>query len=387
MFGLWESHASCALDGRRASLDDAYVAFLARTGPRPSEAVEEILSDRWAAAIRIDRFVSEPPTPDHVDRIARLLEPGRRNAIRRHTRMREPETPSLVTARPLLGEGRIRRNLKRLLVWTDAPATPRLFLEVRPRPDARSGPRMDPLLTAAVLHARILELHPYRHANGRLARLLSTMHLVRHGLLNLPILGLNRWLLDHEDEYLSRLRAVCDDGAWEPWLTFFLGGVERAASDLARRIGRRERLRDETFERLTAGGGDAPFARSRVDLNRLLDVVFRFPYVGARHLGAAGVARRQTAARHLRTSTDLGLLSPRPVGTEVLYRNEALLDLLEEPPADPHEHDALARPARASSIPNHEIDEAKNRPAETPRPPAPREPERAAVTAPDRPRS
>lgn len=47
--------------------------------------------------------------------------------------------------------------------------------------------------------------------------------------LPLPVLKENR------DEYINRLQAIRDEGAWEDWLAFFLDGIAQVASEATQR--------------------------------------------------------------------------------------------------------------------------------------------------------
>ncbi len=49
----------------------------------------------------------------------------------------------------------------------------------------------DPLVRMAVLHHQFESIHPFSDGNGRTGRILNLLHLVLHGLLDLPVLYLN----------------------------------------------------------------------------------------------------------------------------------------------------------------------------------------------------
>ena len=56
----------------------------------------------------------------------------------------------------------------------------------------------------------------------------------------------------------------------------------------------------------------------------LIEVIFRHPYTKIQFLVDANLAKRQTASTYLQTLAGLGVLSPRKIGREVYYINEAL---------------------------------------------------------------
>ena len=51
------------------------------------------------------------------------------------------------------------------------------------------------------------------------------------GLLPEPLMVLSGYLKHHQSEYYQRLSAVRTAGDWEAWVSFFLRGVEGAATD------------------------------------------------------------------------------------------------------------------------------------------------------------
>lgn len=95
------------------------------------------------------------------------------------------------------------------------------------------------LIKIGLAHAQFETIHPFLDGNGRVGRLLITFLLCEHGILKRPLLYLSYYLRRHRTEYYERLQAVRDDGAWEPWLSFFLRGVRdvsEGATDAARRL-------------------------------------------------------------------------------------------------------------------------------------------------------
>ena len=87
----------------------------------------------------------------------------------------------------------------------------------------------DPLVRMAVLHHQFESIHPFYDGNGRTGRILNLLHLVLHGLLDLPILYLSRYIVRHKDQYYRGLQSVRDSGAWEPWILYMLQAVEETA--------------------------------------------------------------------------------------------------------------------------------------------------------------
>lgn len=88
-----------------------------------------------------------------------------------------------------------------------------------------------PLVRAGLIHVQFETIHPYLDGNGRIGRLLITLLLQQEGVLSAPLLYLSLYFKRHQDEYYRRLAAVCREGDWEGWTTFFLEGVSTIADE------------------------------------------------------------------------------------------------------------------------------------------------------------
>ena len=82
---------------------------------------------------------------------------------------------------------------------------------------------LPPLVKIALAHVQFETIHPFLDGNGRVGRLLITFLLTESGVLHKPVLYLSHYFRQHRQEYYEHLQAVRDRGAWEAWLTFFLG--------------------------------------------------------------------------------------------------------------------------------------------------------------------
>lgn len=92
------------------------------------------------------------------------------------------------------------------------------------------------LIQLGLIHVQFETIHPFLDGNGRLGRLLITLLLCARGALREPLLYLSLYFKTHRAPYYEHLQRVRTEGAWEPWLQFFLEGVEstaRQASDTA----------------------------------------------------------------------------------------------------------------------------------------------------------
>jgi Fic family protein len=113
--------------------------------------------------------------------------------------------------------------------------------------------------------------------NGRTGRLLITFWLVERGILRKPVLYPSLFFKQHRDEYVGRLQAIRDDGAWEAWLTFFLDGIAQVATEATETATKILELRERDRALVLA----AP-RRGSANALLLLDSLFRFPVTTAR---------------------------------------------------------------------------------------------------------
>jgi Fic family protein len=92
-------------------------------------------------------------------------------------------------------------------------------------------PRRTPtLIKAALAHVQFETIHPFLDGNGRLGRLLITLLLCAEGALAEPTLYLSLYFKQERSAYYDHLQRVREDGTWEEWLSFFLTGVNSAAT-------------------------------------------------------------------------------------------------------------------------------------------------------------
>ncbi|MCV2449286.1 Fic family protein [Paracoccus sp. DMF] len=129
------------------------------------------------------------------------------------------------------------------------------------------------LIRLGLIHAHFETLHPFLDGNGRMGRLLITFCLCEQEALTKPVLYLSHYLKQNRMRYYDHLQATRDDGAWEPWLKFFLRGVGEVAneaSNTARKIVQmREQHRQTLIEELGKGAGNGL---------KLLESMYRRPY-------------------------------------------------------------------------------------------------------------
>ena len=174
---------------------------------------------------------------------------------------------------------------------------------------------LDPLVKLAVMHYQFEAIHPFTDGNGRTGRILNVLFLIERKLLDVPVLYLSRFILQEKRAYYDGLRAVTEQGAWEPWLLYMLRGIETTAQSTRERIEAIRTLLDEWIDR-------ARHEIPKIYTKDLMEAVFRLPYSKVQFLEDLGMGTRITATKYLRALVDLGLLKPIKRGRDTYYFNE-----------------------------------------------------------------
>lgn len=140
----------------------------------------------------------------------------------------------------------------------------RLFAFIN-REDNRS-----PLIDAAMAHYQFEAIHPFADGNGRVGRMLITLMLIAGGTLPQPLLYISPYLERNKDRYIDLMYAVSRDGAWEPWIAFFLDAVAASAGETIAVVERLQNLQREYRERFQT-------ARRSALMLRIIDLAFERP--------------------------------------------------------------------------------------------------------------
>lgn len=179
----------------------------------------------------------------------------------------------------------------------------------------------DPLVQMAILHYQFESIHPFYDGNGRTGRILNLLHLVLHGLLDIPVLYLSHYIVRQKAEYYKGLQAVREQGAWESWILYMLRGVEETSIDTLRRVTGIRTLMQATKERLQR---DLP----KIYSHDLLNNLFRHPYTKIDFIERDLQVSRPTAMKYLEALAAAGVVRKLKIGRTNFYINESLFALL-----------------------------------------------------------
>ena len=83
------------------------------------------------------------------------------------------------------------------------------------------------LVNAAVIHEQFETIHPFADGNGRLGRMLIPLFLFKEREIEMPWLFLSEAIEKEKFRYYKMLNDVRTNNAWNEWIKFFLGIVDR----------------------------------------------------------------------------------------------------------------------------------------------------------------
>ena len=146
--------------------------------------------------------------------------------------------------------------------------------------DDRNG--LPLLVDAALIHYQFETIHPFADGNGRVGRMLITLHLFAAKVVKQPMLYLSPTLERRKDEYIDRMYNVSKTGDWIGWIRFFLDMVTLSCHAAIATADRLLSVQRDYRERLQKAGRSA-------NLLNIVDLLFRSPILSipqiAEHLG------------------------------------------------------------------------------------------------------
>lgn len=119
------------------------------------------------------------------------------------------------------------------------------------------------LVNAAVIHEQFETIHPFADGNGRVGRMLIPLFLFKEHEIEMPWLFLSEAIEKEKFRYYKMLNDVRTNGAWNEWIKFFLGIVNRQCIKYEGNIQKIEELYASSLSKI-----------SNISSSRLLKQVF-----------------------------------------------------------------------------------------------------------------
>jgi len=184
--------------------------------------------------------------------------------------------------------------------------------------------KMDYLFKVAIAHYQFEAIHPFRDGNGRTGRVFNINYLTKKGLLDVPILFLSRYILDHKEDYYSGLSGVSQRGNWKDWLLFMLKTIEYTSMITFQKINEIVSAKDSILEFIKK---DTRKVRSPEDL---VNALFTQPFTKVKHLVDSGIYSENTARDYLNRLCDIHVLEKKEIEGHHYYLNLELYRILSE---------------------------------------------------------
>jgi Fic family protein len=202
------AHASTAIEGNPLTLDevrvlDAGTALAARDERAQREIRNYLAALRWVEKRAQSRT---PVTHEDLFRLHRLLAhgvmdqggAGRYRTIAVRVGRHVPPAPELVSG-----------LMRELLAWWNGPSL-----------------EWSPVLTSAILHYQLEDIHPFADGNGRFGRMLALWELYRRGFDTHHVFSVDEYFWEDRPRYYASLAAVPQrDGDLSSWLEYAATGL------------------------------------------------------------------------------------------------------------------------------------------------------------------
>lgn len=184
--------------------------------------------------------------------------------------------------------------------------------------------KIDHLLKMAIAHFQFEAIHPFRDGNGRTGRVLNINYLTYKKLLDVPILFLSRYILDHREDYYSGLVGVSQRGNWTDWLLFMLRAVENTSNITFHKINEIIFAKDSILEYVKHGKWKFR------NPEKLIESLFTQPFTKVKHFVDAGIYAENTARDYLNRLTAMQVLEKKEIEGHHYYLNLELYRILSE---------------------------------------------------------
>jgi cell filamentation protein, protein adenylyltransferase len=180
---------------------------------------------------------------------------------------------------------------------------------------------ISPLINMAVLHAQFESIHPFYDGNGRTGRILNLLYLMLNQRMDMPILYLSSYIIEHKSTYYKTLNKINTTQDWEDFILFMLKAVEETAKKTITKVNLIRDLLDNNIKNVQT---KAP----KIYRKELVELLFEQPYCKIEFVVDRLGVERKAASRYLKELEEIGLLISLKAGRENLYINHSLMNIL-----------------------------------------------------------
>jgi Fic family protein len=179
---------------------------------------------------------------------------------------------------------------------------------------------LHPLVKMAIIHFQFESIHPFYDGNGRTGRIINILYLTLNGLLDLPILYLSRYIIQHKPDYYKLLQTVRNKNDWESWTLFMLDSITQTAKETIQLIHGINQLMSNYKNKIRQ-------QLPKIYSKDLLEAIFKHPYTKIEHLERDLEISYDKARNSLDKLTDAGFLEKEKINKTNYYTNSVLIDL------------------------------------------------------------
>ncbi|MBC6109186.1 Fic family protein [Pedobacter fastidiosus] len=300
---LQEAKASSEVENIITTNDDLYQSFIAEKQVE-NPATKEVLSYKEALWLGLEELKTKPfITTNLCIRIVQCIKKNNASIrVTPGTALANNQGEIIYT--PPTGEELIREKLSNLEKFIN------------------EEDEIDPLIKMAILHYQFEAIHPFSDGNGRTGRILLLLYLKLSGLLEVPAIYLSEYIIQHKNDYYTKLMAVTEKGSWEDYILYMMDMIEQTALKGLNRLNEITNAIEETANEIKT-------KLPKIYSKDLVEILFRLPYTKRQNLIDENIGNAKTVGNYLKNLENGGFLQSIKVGKEKLYLNQKLLKILE----------------------------------------------------------